>query len=260
MKKTALLALFSVLLLASWAYPRTISKADFVDSINILFMKENYSGLVATAERNMKRQRLTRTEKKEVLCLMGISYTKLGKYEEAREAFGKMLTMRGNKLREEAHIGIADSYFLERDVDRAIRAYDEALDLYPRSERLPSVYYNLGLCYKEKGNIAKSNAYFQKVKSDYSGSFEAKKAVYTPVKKRTKYYIIQLGAFGSLKNAKKLVRRLSRKGYDSYVQKVAKGGDVFYRVRGGKFSNKTYAKKLLRRLKRDRFSAKIIEE
>ena len=105
-----------------------------------------------------------------------------------------------------------------------------------RSQRLSSIYYSLGFSYKGKKDFDKADFYFQKVKEQYPTSFEADKTEYLLNGKKPDYYIIQLGAFRRLKNAKKLVRRLARKRYDSYIQKVKKGR-VLYRVRGGKFSN-----------------------
>ena len=131
----------------------------------------------------------------------------------------------------------------------------------PNSDRLSGVYYNLGLSYKAKKDFNKANFYFERVKSRYGKSFEAEKVVYLQAAKNgVRYYIVQLVALKSLRKAKKLVRRLARKKYDSYIQKTKKGRVTLYRVRAGKFSNKYYATRLQRRLRRSGFSAKIIVE
>ena len=150
--------------------------------------------------------------------------------------------------------------FYEENFDKAIETYKNVLDFYPKSDRLSSVYYNLGLCYKAKKDFYEANSYFQKVQKRYETSFEADKVTYLPTAFETTYYIIQFGAFSSLGNARKLGKKLSKKGYDCYIQKITKDGDILYRVRGGKFSNKYYAMRLLKKLKKDRFSAKIIIE
>jgi tetratricopeptide (TPR) repeat protein len=239
---------------------KEVSKTGFIKDIRILFLKEEYASLIQKADKKLKYYRLSRTEKKEVLYLTGISYIKTGHYEDARKTFEDILELKGNEFREETYIGIADSYYNEQRYDKAINAYEDVLNMYPRSNRLSGIYYNLGLSYKAIGDAEKANYYFQKVSKQYTQSFEADTGTYVPIERKQEYYIVQLGAFNSLKNAKKMVKGLSRKGYESYIQKVERNGETLYRVRAGKFSNKYYASRLQRKLKRDRFSAKIIIE
>lgn len=261
MKKLIVIAVLSLLAVSPEAQGRATSRASFVEGINILFLKGDYSALVETVGRDLPRQRLGTKEKKEILYLTGLSYIKLGSFSEARDSFRDILNMRGGDFTEDAYIGIADSYFEEKDFEKAIKGYQEVLRRYPGSERLSSVYYNLGLSYKAKKNFGKAESYFEELKNRYDGSLEAGKFPFTPGEmENPTFYIVQLGAFSGLKNAKKLIRRLARKKYDSYIQKVRIDRDVLYRVRAGKFSNGHYATRLLRNLRKDGFSAKIIEE
>jgi tetratricopeptide (TPR) repeat protein len=261
MKKRILFLVLSLFFFCDSAQGRAVSRAEFVEDANILYLKGDYNSLIETVSYDLKRQRLSRGEKKEVLYLTGLSYLELGDFDAARAIFSKVLKMRGEEYRQDAQIGIADSYFRQKNIDQAINAYEEILVMYPRSNRLSSVYYNLGLCYKEKNDSSKARSYFEEIRERFDSSFEADKIAVAPtIRPDPDFYIIQLGAFKRLKNAKQLVRRLSRKKYDSYIQKIRKNGRVLYRVRGGKFSNQHYAKRLLKRLKRDGFPAKIILE
>ena len=260
MKKIVVSVIISFFISSAFIEARELSKSDFIEDINIMFLKEDYRGLTESANNNLGKLRLTRQEKKEILYLMGLSYIKTGDFSKARKAFGDILDKKGDELRQDAYIGIADSYFIEKNYDKAIKSYESILNMYPKSDRLSSVYYNLAGCYKAKNNNSKANLYLDKVKKGYDTSFESGKAEYLPTKTTTRYYIVQLGAFKRLKNAKKLVKSLARKKYDSYVQKIEKDGRTYYRVRCGKFSNEYYAKRLVRRLRKNRFSAKIIVE
>lgn len=260
MKKTLVFAIISILLTLAPAGAQQVSRADFTEKINILFMKGDYDSLVRETERNLANQRLGRSEKKNVLYFTGLSYMKMEKFGKARSIFSEILEMRGEEGRQDAYISIADSYFHEGDIDRAIKTYEKVLTIYPRNDRISGVYYNLGLCYKAKKDSSKANDYFKKVKTYYNTSFEAEKVEYAPIAKGPVYYIVQLGAFSSLTNAKKLAKDLRRKKFDYYIQKVTKDGYTLYRVRAGKFSNKYYAERLVRSLRRNRFQAKIIEE
>ena len=260
MKKVLCFVLISLFTFNMPLGAREISKVDFIEDMNILFLKEDHAALIRNAEKNLTSYRLSMKEKKEVLYLMGLSYIKLNNFASAREMFNKILAMKGNDFRQGAYIGIADSYFYEKNFTKAISVYENVLRIYPRSDRLASVYCNLGLIFKAKKDPYKANYYFRKVKKGFSRSFEADRTAYLSTRRSPNYYIIQLGAFKSLRNAKKLVRRLRRKKYDSYIQKARKDGNTLYKVRGGKFSNKYYATRLLRRLKKSGFSAKVIVE
>jgi tetratricopeptide (TPR) repeat protein len=260
MKKLTAILLASFLVANISAGAGKTSKANFVEHINILFLKEDHATLIRSAEKNLRNYRLNTKEKKEVLYLTGLSYIKLKNFTRARGVFKKILAMKGDDFRQDAYMGIADSHFDEKNFNGAINAYKKVLRIYPRGDRLSSVYYNLGLIYKAKKDPHEANYYFRKVKKEFGRSFEADKSSYVPVTRRPAYYIIQLGAFRSLKNAKKLVGRLRRKKYDSYIQKTRKDGRTLYKVRGGKFSNKSYALRLLRRLRKSGFLAKVIVE
>jgi len=259
MRKLAALLAINLLVICLGAGTCRAS-GDLVEDVNILFLKGDYAALIRKTERLLPERRLSRSRKKEILYLAGLSCIQLGEFDKARNLFREISRMSGDAFEEEAHIGIADSYFYEKKYDDAIDAYEIVLATYPGSERISSIYYNTALCYGAKKNTVKANAYFQKVKRQYGESLEADKIEYLPASKKTSYYIVQLGAFGSLKNAKKLLKKLKRKKYDSYIQKARKNGSVLYRVRAGKFSNKYYARRLLRKLRRDRFAARIIVE
>ncbi|MFH1380916.1 MAG: SPOR domain-containing protein [Candidatus Omnitrophota bacterium] len=259
-KKLILILLFSILIMPATLEAREVSRMDFVNKMNILFLKGDYTALITDTEKNMKRCRLGRTEKKEVLYLLGLSYIKTGNFEKSRKIFYDILEMKGTECREEAYVAIADSYFEEGKYDAAIESYKAALDRYPRTDRISGVYYNLSQSYKIKNDLEKANFYSKKITGQYDKSFEANKTSFIPTERETKYYVVQLGAFQDLKNAKALLRKLSKKRYDAYIQKTKKDGKVIYKVRGGKFSNESYAARLIRKLRRDRFQAKLIAE
>lgn len=261
MKKLTVATLAILLAVNPLVQAKNLSATSFLEKINVLFLKEDYSNLVKNTESNLSRYKLDRNEKKEVLYLAGLSYIKLGNFSRARVSFNDILKARGNSFMQDAYIGMADSYFYEKNFTGAIKAYKDVLNKCPNSNRLSGVYYNLGLSYKAKKDFDKANYYFEHIKNRYGKSFEAEKVVYLPTAKNgVRYYIVQLVALRSLQKAKKLVRQLARKKYDSYIQKIKKGRVALYRVRAGKFSNESYATRLQRRLRRDGFSAKIIVE
>jgi len=260
MRRIAVILAVSLFVICPETNARQVSRSDFVEDVNILFLKGDYAALVKKTERFVPEHRFGGNQKKEIMYLAGLSCVQLGEFSKARNLFGKILKMCGNAFREEAYIGIADSYFYGKEYDNAIDAYKNVLEIYPDSERASSIYYNTALCYGAKKNTAKADIYFQKVKNQYGESLEAGKIESLRESKKTSYYIVQLGAFGDLKNAKKLLKKLKRKKYDSYIQKVRKKGGPCKRGRAGKFSIKTSEMGFLRGLSRERFAARIIVE
>ena len=258
--KLIFVLLFSILIVPTAVSAKEISRTDFVSKMNVLFLKGDYTSLIAQSENGIKRYRLGGTKKKEIMYLAALSYVKTGDFIGGRKIFNNILRMKGSKFREEAYIGIADSYFNEGKYEAAIESYDAALNRYPRSHRMSGIYHNLALSYKAQKNSSKANFYLTKIKNLYDKSFEASKTVFVPRDTATKYYVVQLGAFSSLKNAKKLLKKLSGKKYDAYIQKTKRDGKALYKIKGGKFSNESYASRLVRKLKRDGFHAKITVE
>ena len=259
MKKLFIKVIIFIFIITNFAYSDT-SKSTFIKDVNIMFLREDYAGVVKDVESGISSHRLNTNEKKELFYIEGLACLKLGKFQQAREIFKKILDIGGESYRQEAYIGIADSFFLEKNYDSAIKAYENVISMYSRSDMRSVVYKNLGASYEAKGDAKKANYYFQKIRENYSKSFEAGQTPYMDTRKETQYYIVQLGAFSSLTNAKNLVNSLARKRFDSYIQKTESDNHVIYRVRCGKFSNESYAYRLVKNLEKNGFQAKIIEE
>jgi len=231
MRKFIIFLFVSLIVLEGTLGAREISGTDFVRNINILFLREDYRQLIDEADKGLRRYRLSRKEKNEILYLEGLSCIKTGNCKRARDIFNEILQTGRDGYREKAYIGIADSYFYAKESDKARQAYEEILKRFPESDRLNYIYKNLEAA--SGGRLTREGP---------------------------TYYIVQLGAFRSLRNAKKLTGRLARKKFEYYIQKTAKNGRTLYRVRAGKFSNKSYAMRLYGKLKKKGFPAKVIIE
>jgi len=257
MKRVALFVAILILFNAFFATD-SFSRASVISEIDSLFLKEKYTAVISKGEAALKNKRLDRKDKKEVLYLVGLAYLKENNFEASRTYFKEVLSLGGKSLKEEAHAGLAHSYFYEGKYDEACAAYENSLALYPGSNMTASMYYNLGIANLKKGNEEKAKACAEKLTTKYGSSFEAESIPESLAAGKETYYIVQLGSFKSLKNAKKLTRRLARKKYEYYIQKAKVRGRTYYRVRGGKFSNQYYANRLVRKLKKDGFPAKTI--
>ncbi|WP_166268446.1 SPOR domain-containing protein [Marinobacter caseinilyticus] len=61
-------------------------------------------------------------------------------------------------------------------------------------------------------------------------------------------WVVQLGSFGDVDNARRLRENVRKKGYDSHIQRVEKGDTVFTRVFSGPFASKSDAEVAKKRL------------
>ena len=257
MRKPALLCVILILFSIFLEIP-AFSKSSVINEIDSLLLKEQYADAIKTGESALQNKRLGREDKKEIMYMIGLAFLKTGNFERSRAYFNGILKFGGKSLKEEARAGIAHSYFYEGKYDEATAAYENSLALYPSSDMAASMYYNLGMANLKKGNEEKAKMCAEKLKKEYGSSFEAESIPESLAAGRETYYIVQLGSFKSLKNAKKLTRRLARKKYEYYIQKAKVKGHTRYRVRAGKFSNIYYAKRLVSKLKKSGFKSKII--
>lgn len=71
-------------------------------------------------------------------------------------------------------------------------------------------------------------------------------------------WAVQVGAFGSVDTARKLVADLGRDGLPAYVAPLKRGGKNLYRVRVGPVASKAEAQQLARRLESRRLPAAVV--
>ena len=80
MRKIIAFAVISILILESFAGAKGLSRSEFIEEVNTLFLKEDYTALIKKSESEIGRLRFTGKQKKEVFYLMGLSYIKLDNF------------------------------------------------------------------------------------------------------------------------------------------------------------------------------------
>lgn len=189
----------------------------------------------------------------------GLCCLKTDLFAEARACFNQLLKM-GKKTKgvslDQVQLSLADSYFLEEDIDRAFGEYRRLLVNYPDSEYLARVYFQLGECSRKQGRWSQAKYYFQKVSQDYPLSFEAKQLSQLWLNE-VLFFEIQVGSFEKKDNAQKLCEQLLSKGYQAYVSRVTSIGKTFYRVRVGKFDSRAEAEFCEKKLRKEGLPTKI---
>lgn len=223
-----------------------------------LFLEEKYDKVVSRANHLIDSRAANRDE---VYYLKGLSLLKLKRFNEARESFEKIASgFQVSKRAFDAHIGIGDSYFLEENLNAAIKIYEDTLTRFHNDKNAPLVYHRLAMCHKKAGSGAKAAGYFNKLREAAPSSFEARMTHDlderpTGTVKHSKpipgewYFSVQVGSFRNKTNAERLADKLSRKNYESFVEAAKDSGETLYRVKVGRYSQKEDAKKTASRLK-----------
>lgn len=240
--------------------------AESFAQVEMYFLEGRYGMAVQQAEKLIS---LKAFQKEDIFYILGLSRLKMNKFSEARESFNAVLSkFPFGKKAMNAQIGIGDAYFLEGDMNTALKKYEEVLDKYPEDKNAPSIYYRMGNCYKNMGFTDKADKFFAKVRSSGPLSFEARMSPQTvavksvPEKRRIEipkapvhedYFYIQAGVFKNKKNAERFTHKLYREGYDSYLSIETD----LYRVKVGKYRTKNEAEAAAAKLKHSGYKTKI---
>lgn len=265
MKKVSLSVLASVLIAAQSSF--AASTASF-SAAERYFLEGKYDAAISESEKLIASGS---GRKDELYYLKGLSELKANKLGAARASFNHIISdYPWSKKAFDARLGLGDSYFLEGDNTKALNTYNEIVDNYPSDKNIAIVYGRLSSCYARMGLRDKADSYHAMVKAKAPFSFEARLAPAagsspqntivrkTPLPDKGSGTIsVQVGSFKNKRNADKLARKLSARGYESYVAIPVFSSDKFYRVRVGKFASKDEASGTASRLESDGYRTSI---
>lgn len=113
----------------------------------------------------------------EILYERAYDAFKEGKYAKARSEFQELLKKfpRG-ELSENAQFWIAESYFFEKQFERAIVEYEKTLKDHAGGHRTPQALLRQGLSFLSLGDKMQARLYFEKVRDDFPHSTQARLA------------------------------------------------------------------------------------
>ena len=247
--------------------------------IEKLFLEGKYEKVIYEADRLISSKYQLRDD---VYYLKGLSELKLNRFNEARQSFQRIISRYAVSKRVfDAYLGVGDAYFLEGNIDGAIKTYNEILNRFPNDKNIGIVYNRLGGCYKRIGSSDKARYYLDKAKQISPLSFETKTSQniteerqismtssqdpqFVPTKiprnESRGYASVQVGSFKNRKNAEKLAMKLSREGYRAYVELPVGSGDRLYRVKVGRLNSKEEAESLASNLKSHGYGTKICSD
>ncbi len=192
----------------------------------------------------------------ELEYMEGRALLKLGRFDEARNCFTRVVNHSNrDELLDESYMGLADSYFLEGDYEKAKEHYDNVLRYFPDSDDKPIVYYRLGECCGKLGDKTESAGFNDMLVRLFPDSLEAKMLKGKGSSFVT--YSVQVGSFTKWSNAKKLNDELKRQAFDVNIYTTVAGQSRFYRVRVGQYDKLSDAEDMARNLRNKGYPVKI---
>ena len=253
MKRGLILALNFYLF--SFTFYLCAAYAD-IASIEKLFLEGRYEKVINESDKLIDSDSRQRDE---LYYLKGLVGLKTDKFNEARKSFEYIIHKFPKSKRVfDAYLGIGDSYLLEGSAGAAIRIYSEMAEKFRNDRNISLVYYRLSDAHNALGSDSEAALYLAKAKSGSPLSFEYRRAKGQLRKVvADKYVSVQVGSFKSEKNARRFAQKLSREGYDSYLESPPVSGDNLYRVKAGRFKSRKEAESLVSKLKKAGYTTKI---
>lgn len=254
MKRNSLffaLLIFFIIPAAAWAADLDNLKADFLQG--------NYRRVISEAQAQLSRTNISGAE--ELNYILGLSYLKEGKLEQAQSCFKRILNTSSGKFKAPANLGLADTYLMASRFQEALDIYDKLITDDSNSSQKAAVLYRLSQLEFKKGNIQQGNEYLSKLRRDFPLSPELRLekglSLLTPpvpsVTNTGAEYSVQVGFFTNSRNADILKNKLLSENYPAYLEDSGAG----YRVRVGKFKNQQEALELESKLSKEGFQTKI---
>ncbi|MCX5695292.1 MAG: SPOR domain-containing protein [Candidatus Omnitrophica bacterium] len=236
---------------------------DNVYALNLEKMKTNmllgdYKSAITEGEKLIAKD----PHSDELYYLLGLCYLKDGNYLRASDIFEVVIKeFKGSKFKEEATMGLGDTYLLREDFDRASSLYLGIIKDSPKTKLKPQLYYRISEIGFKKGDVNQGKEYLTKLREGYSLAPEAKQGQdICPLERNNLnfYYSVQIGSFSNPANAQNLNQKLLNSGYSSYIEEsLAASGLKTYRVKVGKLASRQEAENLNKKLKTEGYPTKI---
>ncbi len=208
-----------------------------ISSVERLFLEGQYDKAERAAQSLIDQRSRQRYE---LYYLKGLSELKLNKLKEARESFGTIISKypASNRIFD-AHLGIGDSYMLEGNRQEAAKIYNDIAVRFPKDKNIALVKERLAAEAIPGNADLKPNA--------------------IPRSESKGYISVQVGSFKNRRNAESLSKKLTGRGYGSYVELPMGSGDKLYRVKVGRLNSKEEADTIAAKLRRDGYNTKICD-
>jgi len=247
-----IILLIILVILASNGYCLTF------DKVKVCFLNGDYKSAISEGEKVLANTGDRLPQLDGLYYILGLAYLKDGNYLRASDIFEIIIKeFRNSAFRDEAKLGLGDSYFLRGGYDNAQAHYKELLNSNPHTKLAPLVYYRLSQIGFKKGDTIEAKEYLDRLKKESPSNLEIKLnddlSFLSDI-----YYTVQVGSFAKMTNARNLCDKLINKGYDAYVQEAEINGTKICRVKVGKLKSRAEAVQLENKLSSEGYPTKII--
>ena len=247
---------FYFIILVIFVFP-ALSRADNLDSLKADFLQGNYRRVILEGQAQISGFNIHGTD--ELNYLLGLSYLKEDKLDQAQECFQRLLSHTGSKFKEQASLSSADVYLIKGKFQDAEDLYNKLLADNPNISLKAGILYRLSQSGYRKGNKDEFNEYLLKLKKDFPLNLELRSINSIPrsepLLKESGEFSVQVGFFVKNLNANNFKDKLLAMGYSAYVD----GSSTGYRVKVGRFKTQMEALDTENKLSREGFSTKLCQ-
>lgn len=229
-----------------------------LEKIKVYMLQQDYKAAISEGEKLLGKSSSIDPGLDELYYLLAVAYLKDGNLLRASDIFEIIINeLKSKRFKQEAMFGLADTYYLRKDLAQAEKEYLNLLKKYPDGKLKAQIYQRLSEVYFNMDKPEEAKVYLEKLKKDFPSNLEVKSdnnLCVLPEPVTEIYYSVQVGSFSKELNAKRLVNKLNQKGYEAFIFEV---NNKLFKVRVGKFKNRSDAKKLSDKLSREGHPVRI---
>lgn len=139
-------------------------------------------------------------------------------------------------------------HFEDHRWPQAGEAFDRAIDQMPPAPPMDALLYRLGLSLERSGRWSDALEAYRQITLEFPGGRYARHA-HRRLQLRADSFSVQLGVFGSRRNADRLVRELRQQNVPAYVREELRDGERCFVVVAGRYNAYEDAIQALARMK-----------
>ena len=244
----------NLIILGIFVFP-AVAWAGNLDVLKSDFLQGNYHRVIFESKAQAGRFNIQGAD--ELNYLLGLSYLKQDKFEQAQDCFRRILSNPVSKFKERAAMASADVYLIKGQFQDAEDIYNKLLEDNPNTILRAGILYRLSQSGYRKGDKQQFDGYLLKLKRDFPLSLELRSAKgiprSEPLLNEIGEFSVQVGFFVKNLNAVNFKDKLLVMGYPAYVEGSSEG----YRVKVGRFKTQAEALDAENKLSREGFSTKL---
>ncbi len=227
-----------------------------LETLKINFLKGDYKAAINEGERVLAGANKHSSKLDELYYYLGVSYLKDGNILRAGDIFDIIIKeCKKSAFSEQAAIGLIDCAIAQKDYKTAVSKSQAFLAKYPKSK------FRLEVKERMKQSEAKvqpaagtETAHADQLQKLIGEAVQGNQ----PEQPWQQPYFIQVGAFSSKVNARKLGDKLEAKGYTVYIAEAMVNGKSLFKVRVGSYATREEAQEQEALLKKQGYPTKVL--